>query len=606
MWAEPKPDGALDAYLRAIRAHRLLVVAVLLATLLACVAWLAERSPQYKATAELLINPLPQSDDTFLGLPVIEDSGDPTRTMQTAAALLESPGAARATARRLGGGWTEQRVLDHVDVEPEGESNILAVTAKAGSGIDAAHAANAFAVATLRQRDAALRREVLRVIDRLKTTRAGLRRGDPGLPGLDSRIGQLEQVRIGGDPSARLSRGATSWRSAEGVPSWLVVVLALAAGLALGSVAALLSERLSPRTIRAEEELGEVDPAPVLARVPTRSLKRPSERRPSSLAVPLAVLTSFRNLELQLPTQEGQRRAVLVTSPSVGDGKTTSVINFAGALASAEHEVILFDLDLRKPDLARRLGVAEHVNLHFALASSAGLGDALAAVPGLPTVSVVPGVADATGPTLERVGQRLPDLIGEARTRASYVLIDTSALGEVGDAVRFISAVDDILFVARLNNTRVADVEVARDLLRRAGKPATGYVLVGGGFAPRSKWRGEPRAERPQPPTAHAPRPPARDEVRATAAPYTSVSDLIAAGLLPPEAELVATVNGQLHIAHVRGDQIELNGTRYGSLSAAAASVTGKQTNGWTFWHTRVQGDNVSLAQLRAELHERA
>jgi Mrp family chromosome partitioning ATPase len=595
-WVEPKSNGALDAYLRAIRAHRLLVVAVLLATLLACIAWLAQRSPQYKATAELLINPLAQSDDTFLGLPVIKDSGDPTRTMQTAAALLESPAAARATARRLGGGWTERRVLDHVNVEPEGESNILAVTAKARSGRKAADTANAFAAAALRQRDAALRREVSRVIDRLTSTRARLRRGDPSLLGLDSRIGQLEQVRLGGDPTARLSRLATSWSSAEGLPSWLIVALALVAGFALGSAAALLNERLSPRTIRAEEELDEIDPTPVLARVPNKSSRGPIQRRRTSLAI----LTSFRGLELQLRAQEGEHRAVLFTSPSAGDGKTSSVINFARALVSAEQEVILFDLDLRTPDLARRLGVAEHRNLHSALASSAGLSDALSAVPGMPMMSVVPGIADATGPTLEQVGQRLPELIDEARAKASYVLIDTSALGEVGDALRFIDAVDDIVFVARLNNTRVTDVEVGRDLLRRARKPATGYVLLGCGRVPRSQLP----AERPRPPTEPAPEPPTRDRVRAVA-PYISISDLVAAGLLTPAAELVGTVNGQLHIAHVRGERIELNGVQYASLSGAAASVTGRQTNGWTFWHARVQAGDVPLAQLRAELQER-
>ena len=171
MWVEPHADDALDSYLRAVGAHGLLVAAVFLATLLATVAWLSQRSPVYKATAQLVINPLPQGDETFLGLPVIVDSGDPTRTMQTAAALLESPAAARATALRLGGDWTAQRVLDHVDLEPAGESNILAVTAKAGTGKEAAQVANVFAAATLRQRAGALRRATSSVIDRLvKTT----------------------------------------------------------------------------------------------------------------------------------------------------------------------------------------------------------------------------------------------------------------------------------------------------------------------------------------------------------------------------------------------------------------------------------------------------
>src|SRR5207302_7946689 len=49
---------------------------------------------------------------------------------------------------------------------------------------------------------------------------------------------------------------------------------------------------------------------------------------------------------------------VAVSSPSVGDGKTTTAINLAGALAqSPDARVLLIDADLRRPSLARHLSL---------------------------------------------------------------------------------------------------------------------------------------------------------------------------------------------------------------------------------------------------------
>src|SRR6266702_6741187 len=49
-----------------------------------------------------------------------------------------------------------------------------------------------------------------------------------------------------------------------------------------------------------------------------------------------------------------------VTSPTVGDGKTTTAINLAGALAQApDARVLLVDADLRGPAVATHLGLDE-------------------------------------------------------------------------------------------------------------------------------------------------------------------------------------------------------------------------------------------------------
>ena len=126
-----RPEGALGPYLRAIRAHRIIVPVITLVAVLAAVGWLVHRSPTYESKAEVLVNPLPADDQTFFGIQVLRDTpGDPTRVVQTATTLFDSPLAARQAAQKLGPKWTLDDVQNDVKVEPEGQSNIIAVTAK--------------------------------------------------------------------------------------------------------------------------------------------------------------------------------------------------------------------------------------------------------------------------------------------------------------------------------------------------------------------------------------------------------------------------------------------------------------------------------------------
>ena len=56
-------------------------------------------------------------------------------------------------------------------------------------------------------------------------------------------------------------------------------------------------------------------------------------------------------------------RTVAVTSPAAGDGKTTTAINLAGALAHRrEGRVLLVDVDLRRPSVCPLLGLADGVD----------------------------------------------------------------------------------------------------------------------------------------------------------------------------------------------------------------------------------------------------
>ena len=201
---------SIRRYVRAIRARSLVVALTTLAAVGVAVAVLATREPTYTSTAQLLVTPLPQDDRTFLGTTLLRDSGDPTRTVQTAAALVVSPQAAERAARRVGDGLNGQAVLARVDVQPLGESNILSVSATATTSAGAARLANEYVQSALAVRDDAIRRQIDAVVEGV---------GPDLTPADRSRLAELRAVRDRGDPTLMLAQPAQAPAASTGAPA---------------------------------------------------------------------------------------------------------------------------------------------------------------------------------------------------------------------------------------------------------------------------------------------------------------------------------------------------------------------------------------------------
>ncbi|MGB2710666.1 MAG: division plane positioning ATPase MipZ, partial [Conexibacter sp.] len=438
--SQRRDGGAFGPYARAIRRHPWLVATITLLTLLVSVAWIQTRTKSYQATAQILVTPV--SDTTIPGLPLLTDSVDPTRTLQTAATVLTSPKASLLAAQKLGDGWTAARISRNVKVTPQGDSNIIAVTADESSPAAATEAANAAAEASLEVRKTSLTDQVKVQLASLQARREALGDTDPTtLATLAGQIAALEQIRDGSDPNFSLLQTAGSAKATGASPK-LIAILALFGGLVIGTGAALLLEQLD-RRVRDEDDLQERYPLPVLARVPV-SRRRGGERDGAAMPDP-AVREAFRTLQVQLdaPGEDGSR-VVMLTSASMGDGKTTSAINLARALVAAGHKVVLLDLDLRKPDVGGRLGVTSDVLGLFR--ANVRLADLLVPLPTTRALRVLsaPPRGDIS-PVLEALSRRLPELLAQARELADYVVIDTAPLGRVSDALRVAAAADDVL-----------------------------------------------------------------------------------------------------------------------------------------------------------------
>ena len=490
-------EGAIRPYLRAVRAHIVLFTIIVLATVAGGIAYLSVRSPNYEATAQILITPLPQDDTTFRGLSLLRDSGDPARTAQTAAALIDTQAAAELTAERLGQGFTAKKVLDRTDVKPLGDSDVLAVTARADDADEAARIANQFTASALEVRQRTLRTEVKAAIAQANVQLNATPRRSPVAAEIAGRLFRLRQLSAEGDTTLSESQRAIAPSAPAGPSAPLVVMLSLLAGLTIGAGTALVLELIDWR-IRDEDDLVRLGSPQALARLPKLSRQEARVAASSPLAVPPPVREGFRTLQIQLDWKGAGHRSVMITSASTGDGKTSSAINLAAEAAGAGYRTLLVDLDLRKPSLGRQLGlnVADGGVLSL-MDSQSTLSEAIVSAPQLPGVQLLlaPANAFALAEGLGQTASRwLPGILAQAKELADYVIIDTAPLGEVSDALRVATQVDEILLVARLGHTRKDGFQTMLELLDHASCTPAGLVLIGSGAAAGTYgYYGQPR-----------------------------------------------------------------------------------------------------------------
>src|SRR5262245_43572542 len=197
----------------------------------------------YETSASVLVSPVSPSDPSFIGTGAVVDTGDPARTVQTAAALIDSPQAADAAAQAMGPGWSGPRVAGSTSVTPRGQSSVLAVTARASSADQAARLADTFARAAVESRARIVQRNVASRITTVQKRIARLPRTlpttSPELQTLTTQLGELQAAQdTGGDPTLSVSQQAQPG-SATGAPKWLIVLIAALAGFAIGCIVAL-------------------------------------------------------------------------------------------------------------------------------------------------------------------------------------------------------------------------------------------------------------------------------------------------------------------------------------------------------------------------------
>ncbi|MCZ4551777.1 nucleotide-binding protein [Gordonia rubripertincta] len=295
--------------------------------------------------------------------------------------------------------------------------------------------------------------------------------------------GEQANAPAGQDPASptRLSlvTPATPENSGVGRNYGRNIALGIVAGLLVGLLYSYLRAQLS-RRVQGDVALGSFLSGPVVASIPAD--KTLSESGLVDFRGSGGAAEAFRRLRTLITgEQPGDHdyRTIVVTSATDGDGKTTTAINLAVALAEAGSDVVFVDAALASgAQGADRAGDGATEGLSDYLRTQRDIGE-------FPSASwqsrlwVIRGGSPADSPSELLATSRMRAGLSDLATRTDYVIVDSTSLGTSSDAIVLARAADGVLVVARSNRTRYNDLSDALERLALADVPVAGVVLNG-------------------------------------------------------------------------------------------------------------------------------
>jgi capsular exopolysaccharide synthesis family protein len=498
-------NQTLVSYLRILREQVWLIAACTVLAFAVAIVYVEAAPRKYQAQAEMEVQAASPDDTVLATLPVLHQTGDPTEDVLTGASLVTTPRVSGAVVNALHLHQSPTSLLGSVSSTPIGEAGLVAVQATASSPQLAQRIANAFVQQTIVQSTVTMHNAINAILPTENAQLLGVPLGDRYGPGsLGDQVDELRQLQVTNNPTLVSAATALLPDSPSSPKTKLTLVAGLIAGLLLGVAAAFAFHALDPR-IRREEQIREVFDLPILARIAREPGRRRRGRRrgprrtgplvPSELK---ASSEGFRTLRATLTARglSSEPRTYLVTGSVPSEGKSTTAINLAVALAQGGGSLILIEADFRRPTFATAFKMKPFHGIEQVLVDDVDLADALVPVTFNDTTISVLAAHGSGAEFADRLSfAAVRRLVHDATALADYVVIDSPPLTAVIDALPFAQVADEVLVVARLDHSPLNKLADLEELLRENGVSASGLVLLGGDHRTQQYYRGADPAE---------------------------------------------------------------------------------------------------------------
>lgn len=214
----------------------------------------------------------------------------------------------------------------------------------------------------------------------------------------------------------------------------------------------------------------------------------------AALAQQAPAAERYRLLRTRIKRAENGRalRAIVITSPAKGDGKSLTAANLALTMAQESHQrVLLVDADLRKPSIAKLFGLPEGPGLSEVLAGVADLDLSMMHLPDH-HLTVLPAGAPTVHPAELLGSAAMRRVLDTLRARFDRIIIDMPPVAPLADVHVVSPIADGLLMVVRAGITPKPAIERALSglemskvlglVLNAAEGPRDGYGRDGYGY----------------------------------------------------------------------------------------------------------------------------
>jgi polysaccharide biosynthesis transport protein len=250
-------------------------------------------------------------------------------------------------------------------------------------------------------------------------------------------------------------------------------------------------------TVKTPLQVDPLTPLPVLASIPRISGSHRQKTLPATGSIVSAGASGESSALLMRPrsaTAEAYRalrtsiilasagrrvRTLMVTSPLVGEGKTSVSYNTAIAFAHAGERVLLIDADLHHPQLHDFFGKKQTPGLSDVLSGDKTIESAIQVHPSVSNLSLLAAGSLPAHPAELLASAAFDVLLEGLKQKYTMVILDTPPMLLVADSLVLADKADATLAVIRADMTNRTALERMAELLERNGSHAIGIVLNG-------------------------------------------------------------------------------------------------------------------------------
>ena len=264
------------------------------------------------------------------------------------------------------------------------------------------------------------------------------------------------------------------------------LILAAVVGLFLGVGLAFFFEYLD-NTVKTPQDLEQFIRLPSFGMVPEISYER-RKRLESGNHSPVELITyshpksmlseAYRNIRtsILLSFSEKPPKRIVITSPNPSEGKTTTAINTAIALAQTNAKVVIIDCDMRNPRVHKVFEEENEMGLSNFLSGNAPL-DAVMLKSEIPNFYYIQAGPIPPNPS-ELLGSNLfKEMLNTLGQTFDHIIIDSPPILGFADSVILSKCVDGVVLVVLAGKTPKETLSHAKELLHQVNAKVLGVVI---------------------------------------------------------------------------------------------------------------------------------
>ena len=181
---------------------------------------------------------------------------------------------------------------------------------------------------------------------------------------------------------------------------------------------------------------------------------------------------------INLASYDKEYKVIAISSASAGEGKSTLAANLAYLYSLKGKKTLLINLDLRKPTSHYFFNVIRDEGIVEYCAGECSKEDIIKHTDykGLDIITSGKKTMFAS----ELISSlKVKNLVDELKSQYDYIIVDTSPINDVTDALLTKNFIDGVVLVVRHNKSKINSVKEAVNKLNENGIDIIGSVLVG-------------------------------------------------------------------------------------------------------------------------------